>query len=369
VVAERMTVRGKQFTELRLDGVSRSYGGHAALVGLDLNIKCGEFVALLGPSGCGKTTALNCVAGLLPLTGGTIWLDDKRIDDLPPERRDFGMVFQNYALFPHMSVRRNIAFGLRMHKVPKDERNRRVDEAISLVQLTEHASKFPGQLSGGQQQRVAIARAVALQPPLVLMDEPLSNLDATLRLEMRTEIRRLHQTLGLTTIYVTHDQEEALSLADRLVVLRSGTVQQIGTPEKVYAHPTNRYVAGFMGYRNMFELDVIEGDQSRVVLDGDGLKLRGVNCEGLTSGRGVAAIRPEDFVVGKAAANRFEVHVEIVEYHGRDQSVQGKLRTGESLYFRTHERLAPGDDVALSVPEERVLVFSPDTPAAPEAIE
>ncbi|PZS19557.1 MAG: spermidine/putrescine ABC transporter ATP-binding protein [Pseudonocardiales bacterium] len=360
-----MTVRARQFDELRLDGVSRSYGGHAALAGLDLTIGCGEFVALLGPSGCGKTTALNCVAGLLPLSGGSIWLDDKRIDGLPPERRDFGMVFQNYALFPHMSVRRNIAFGLRMHKVPKAERDRRVEEAISLVQLNEHAAKFPGQLSGGQQQRVAIARAVALQPPLVLMDEPLSNLDATLRLEMRTEIRRLHQTLGLTTVYVTHDQEEALSLADRLVVLRAGSVQQIGTPEEVYAHPANRYVAGFMGYRNMFELDVIESEQARVVLGGDGLKLRGVNCEAISSGRAVAAIRPEDFVVGKAIANRLEVGVEVVEYHGRDQSVQGRLRTGEAVHFRTDQRLAPGDDVTLSVPEERVLVFSPDTPPPP----
>jgi putative spermidine/putrescine transport system ATP-binding protein len=362
-----MTVRAKQFTELRLDGVSRSYGAHAALAGLDLTIECGEFVALLGPSGCGKTTALNCVAGLLPLTGGSIWLDKRRIDGLPPERRDFGMVFQNYALFPHMTVRKNIAFGLRMHKVPKAERNRRVDEAINLVQLKEHAAKFPGQLSGGQQQRVAIARAVALQPPLVLMDEPLSNLDAALRLEMRTEIRRLHQSLGLTTVYVTHDQEEALSLADRLVVLRSGSVQQIGTPEEVYAHPANRYVAGFMGYRNMFELDVIESEQARVVVGTDGMKLRGVNCDEVGSGRAIAAIRPEDFVLGAAdaAANRLEITAEVVEYHGRDQSVEGRLRTGEAVHFRTDGRLAPGDVVTLSVPEERVLVFSADSPAAP----
>jgi putative spermidine/putrescine transport system ATP-binding protein len=362
-----VTVRAKQFTELRLDGVSRSYGGHAALAGLDLTIECGEFVALLGPSGCGKTTALNCVAGLLPLTGGSIWLDDRRIDGLPPERRDFGMVFQNYALFPHMSVRKNIAFGLRMHKVPKAERTKRVDEAIGLVQLGEHAAKFPGQLSGGQQQRVAIARAVALQPPLVLMDEPLSNLDAALRLEMRTEIRRLHQSLGLTTVYVTHDQEEALSLADRLVVLRTGTVQQIGTPQDVYEHPANRYVAGFMGYRNMFELDVIEAGQSRVVLGADGMKLRGVNCDDVNAGRAIAAIRPEDFAVGTAGAdaNRLEVTAEVVEYHGREQSVEGRLRSGEAVHFRSDARLAPGDAITLSVPEERVLVFSPDTPAAP----
>jgi putative spermidine/putrescine transport system ATP-binding protein len=359
-----MAVRGQQFTELRLDGVSRSYGGHAALAGLDLTIRCGEFVALLGPSGCGKTTALNCVAGLVPLTGGRIWLDERRIDELPPEQRDFGMVFQNYALFPHMTVRRNIAFGLRMHKVPKAERTKRVAEAIELVQLIDHADKFPGQLSGGQQQRVAIARAVALQPPLVLMDEPLSNLDARLRLEMRTEIRRLHQSLGLTTVYVTHDQEEALSMADRLVVLRDGSVQQVGSPEEVYAHPANRYVAGFMGYRNMLELDVIEGGPSRVVLGADGFKLRGVNCGNVTTGRATAAIRPEDFRLGGTDANRIEVTAEVVEYHGRHQSVEARLRTGEPIHFQSEGRLAPGDEVTLTVPEERVLVFAADDPAA-----
>src|SRR5207248_10390456 len=192
-----------------------------------LEVGRGEFIALLGPSGCGKSTALNCLAGLLPLTGGSIWLDDARIDRLKPEGRGFGMVFQNYALFPHMSVRKNIGFGLKMQGRPNAEIAQKVEEALGLVHLVEQAAKHPGQLSGGQQQRVAIARAIVLEPPLVLMDEPLSTLDAKLRLEMRTEIRRLHQTLGLTTVYVTHDQEEALSLSDRLVVLRDGRVQQI----------------------------------------------------------------------------------------------------------------------------------------------
>ncbi|WP_344288658.1 ABC transporter ATP-binding protein, partial [Streptomyces synnematoformans] len=247
------------FGSLRMEKVSRSFGRFRALRELDLEIEGGEFIALLGPSGCGKSTALNCLAGLLPLTGGAITVDGERIDNVPPERRGFGMVFQNYALFPHLSVHDNVAFGLKMARVPKAERNLRVAQALALVQLAEHARKRPGQLSGGQQQRVAIARAVVLEPRLVLMDEPLSNLDAALRLEMRTEIRRLHQRLGLTTVYVTHDQEEALSLADRLVVLRDGTTQQIGTPEEVYGSPANRYVAGFMGYRNMLDVTVTDG--------------------------------------------------------------------------------------------------------------
>ncbi|MEV5720664.1 ABC transporter ATP-binding protein [Amycolatopsis mediterranei] len=345
------------FGQLRLDGVSRSFGTANALRGLDLAITRGEFVALLGPSGCGKSTALNCLAGLLPLTAGSIWLDDTRIDGQPPEQRGFGMVFQNYALFPHMSVRANVGFGLKMRKVGRAEARRRVDEALRLVQLTEHAAKFPAQLSGGQQQRVAIARAVVLEPPVVLMDEPLSNLDAKLRLEMRMEIRRLHQTLGLTTVYVTHDQEEALSLADRLVVLREGAVQQIGTPEEVYAQPVNSYVASFMGYRNLLDVTVTGTAGSSVTVEGAGVRLAGRGT--LTEGPAKVAIRPEDFVVGDGTENALDVTVEIVEYHGRELSVSARLETGVPVYFRTDKRLAPGDTVKIGVPAERVLVFAP----------
>jgi putative spermidine/putrescine transport system ATP-binding protein len=347
------------FEQLRLDGVSRSFGSANALRGLDLAIARGEFVALLGPSGCGKSTALNCLAGLLPLTGGSIWLDNARIDGQPPEQRGFGMVFQNYALFPHMSVRANVGFGLKMRKVGRAESRQRVDEALRLVQLTEHAAKFPAQLSGGQQQRVAIARAVVLEPPVVLMDEPLSNLDAKLRLEMRMEIRRLHQTLGLTTVYVTHDQEEALSLADRLVVLREGEVQQIGTPEEVYAQPVNSYVASFMGYRNLLDLTVTGAAGPSATVEGAGVRLTGANRGSLTEGPAKVAIRPEDFVVGDGTENALDVTVEIVEYHGRELSVSARLASGLPVYFRTDKRLAPGDTAKIGVPAERVLVFAP----------
>ena len=348
------------FAELHIDKVRRAFGEHVALRDLDLTIKGGEFVALLGPSGCGKSTALNCLAGLLPLTGGQILMDGRRIDTLPPERRGFGMVFQNYALFPHMSVRRNVAFGLSMCKVGKAERERRVDEALRLVQLTDHARKFPAQLSGGQQQRVAIARAIVLEPPLVLMDEPLSNLDASLRIEMRTEIRRLHQSLGLTTVYVTHDQEEALALADRLVVLRDGLVQQVGSPEEVYAHPANRYVAGFMGYRNLLPVTVSASDDGTVSVAGEGFALTGVNRDGLREGEAVAAFRPTDVhVVTEEGENTLGAVVDVVEYHGREQAVEARLANGAALHVRTESRLAPGDEVLFRVPRERVLVFMP----------
>src|SRR6266498_1453490 len=303
-----------RFDRLRLEQVTRRFGGRAALEALDLQISGGEFVALLGPSGCGKSTALNCLAGLLPLSGGSIWLDDRRIDTLPPEKRGFGMVFQNYALFPHMSVRRNVGFGLAMRGVGRAETRRRVDEALRLVQLTPYADRLPGQLSGGQQQRVAIARAIVIEPSLVLMDEPLSNLDAALRLDMRTEIRRLHQSLGLTTIYVTHDQEEALSLADRLVILREGVVQQIGTPEELYRAPVNSYVASFMGYCNLLPVTAAAHDGEMVKVNGYGVELTGLARGRFGTGPVTVAVRPEDFVVGvepRDPQNHLRVGIEV----------------------------------------------------------
>lgn len=349
------------FEELRLDGVGRHFAGQAALSGLDLTIRSGEFIALLGPSGCGKSTALNCLAGLLPLTAGSIWRDSTRVDTMPPEKRQFGMVFQNYALFPHLTVRGNIAFGLQMRRLPKSEVTRRTAEAIALVQLEEHASKLPGQLSGGQQQRVAIARAVVLEPNLVLMDEPLSNLDAKLRLEMRTEIRRLHQSLGLTTIYVTHDQEEALSLADRLVVLRHGHVQQIGTPEDLHNRPANWHVADFMGFRNLLELTATTVERDTVVVEGHGLRLQATAVGTISAGEAVVlGCRPEDLVISATpvdGANIVEATVDVVEYQGRQLAVDVRTAHGVRLHVRSDERLAPGDAVSLHATPERLLVF------------
>ena len=343
--------------ELRLDGVTRRFGDQVALDGFDLVIRGGEFIALLGPSGCGKTTALNCLAGLLPLSGGSIWLDDERIDGLPPERRGFGMVFQNYALFPHLSVRRNVAFGLAMHGVAKREASERVEQVLDLVGLQPHAEKYPAQLSGGQQQRVAIARAVVMEPSLLLMDEPLSNLDAKLRLEMRTEIRRLHQQLGLTTVYVTHDQEEALSLADRLVLLRDGVVEQVGPPEELYPQPASAYVAGFMGYRNLLEMEASNGAaDGQVTVGAQGFELRGTDRRDGGGRRVICAIRPEDLRPGEGP-NPIDARVVVVEYRGQELAVEAMTEQGTALHLLTTERLVPGDTVTLSADPERVLVF------------
>jgi putative spermidine/putrescine transport system ATP-binding protein len=383
--APAVTRPGSQLRELELRRVSRAYGAHLALRPLSLTVRGGEFVALLGPSGCGKTTALNCLAGLLPLTSGEIVLDGKRVDTLPPEKRGFGMVFQNYALFPHLTVRANVAFGLKMRGVGKAEVRSRVEAVLRLVRLTEHAAKHPGQLSGGQQQRVAIARAIVVQPPLVLMDEPLSNLDAALRLEMRSEIRRIHQEFGLTTIYVTHDQEEALSLADRLVVLRDGEVSQVGTPAELYEHPASPYVAAFMGYRNLLSLTAAGGDTAA----GRGLSVTGTAVGGgpLTAGQPVTvAIRPEDLRVagdgdpaggvvdGSVVDNRAVADggaagqivgaatAQVVEYHGRTLHVEAITASGDRLHLRTARPVRPGDALRVAAAPERALIFTEEAP-------
>jgi putative spermidine/putrescine transport system ATP-binding protein len=348
-----MTIAGRDFRELRLEGMSRSFGGLNAVKGVTLNVRRGEFIALLGPSGCGKSTALNCLAGLLPLSGGSIRLDQTRIDRLKPEQRGFGMVFQNYALFPHISVRRNIAFGLRMQGRPKAEIARKVEEALSIVRLGEQGDKLPGQLSGGQQQRVAIARAIVIEPPLVLMDEPLSNLDAKLRLEMRAEIRRIHDLIGSTTIYVTHDQEEALSLADRILVMIDGQTRQIGTPEELYSQPANADVAEFMGYRNLVAstAEAVQGGMAVVI---GGARVIGTPM-GVVGTRAVAAIRPDD--LQPSGDGPIAATVEIAEYHGRDFYAVARGDDGAELFFRSDQRIAVGEVVRLTAPAARILVY------------
>ncbi len=352
------------FSELRLDNVTRRFAGGAgkafnALSGMTLTIRHGEFIALLGPSGCGKSTALNCIAGLMPLSDGSIWLDEERIDTLPPEKRGFGMVFQNYALFPHMSVARNIGFGLRMRGVAPADAATRVERALKLVQLVGQEHKLPGQLSGGQQQRVAIARAIVIEPPLILMDEPLSNLDAKLRLETRSEIRRIHRELDRTTIYVTHDQDEALSLADRIVVLEAGRVQQVAAPPDVYAQPATLGVARFMGYRNVLTLPVERVDGDRATLAGSGVRLTGVIKQPLADGRAAVAIRPEDIVVGEGAGgdNTLAGTIDNVEYCGRDSLVDFVAPDGSRLHVRTAVRVGLGEVGRFHVPVERALVY------------
>ena len=352
--------RAPAFKELRLDGVRRDFGAVNALRDLTLTIRRGQFVALLGPSGCGKSTALNCIAGLLPVTGGSIRLDDKRIDTLRTEERGFGMVFQNYALFPHMTVRRNVGFGLKMRGVPTAQAEKRIDEALRLVHLTDHGHKLPGQLSGGQQQRVAIARAIVIEPPLVLMDEPLSNLDAKLRLEMRQEIRRIHGQLGSTTIYVTHDQEEALSLADRIVVLRDGVIRQVGTPAELYGAPAHLDVADFMGYRNRINGRLVGNAGGLAQVDIGGGTLEGAPRGELKGETAVVAVRPDDLVPARPGQAGIAATVEAIEYRGREFHGVARSAAGAELHFASSAPLGVGSPVSLTANKDQVLVFPPE---------
>jgi putative spermidine/putrescine transport system ATP-binding protein len=354
-----MTIALSQFNEVRLDRVSRDFGALNALRDISLSIRRREFIALLGPSGCGKSTTLNCIAGLLPVTGGAIWLDKNRVDTLRPEDRGFGMVFQNYALFPHLNVRQNIGFGLKMRGRPKADIDRKVEEALSLVRLQGQEDKLPGQLSGGQQQRVAIARAIVIEPPLVLMDEPLSNLDAKLRLEMRAEIRRIHNELGATTIYVTHDQDEALSLADRIVVLRDGVIRQVGTPKELYEAPSHLDVADFMGFRNKLKGKVVESNNGRAILDVEGARISGIAREGLSvASDAYAAIRSDDLEVGEPGQNALKVTVDTIEYRGREFVGTAHTAAGLDVVFRSHQAVKPGSTVHLRADDQRVLAFA-----------
>jgi putative spermidine/putrescine transport system ATP-binding protein len=342
-------------------GITKRYGNKVVLDNLQLDISKGEFVTFLGPSGCGKSTALSIVAGLIPATEGEIRLNGERVDHLPPEKRAFGMVFQNYALFPHMTVFDNVAFGLTLKPLAKDEVKKRTDAMLHLVQLTGYEERYPSQLSGGQQQRVAIARALVLHPRLMLFDEPLSNLDAKLRVEMRAEIKQIHAALGLTSIYVTHDQAEALSLSDRIVVLRNGILMQSGSPQEIHDRPKNVFVADFMGFRNFFKVRIESVLQGTAVGVGDGLRIRARVDENVTVGSDmVMAIRPDDIDCGRqitAGEPDTSGRVEVVEYLGREQEAAVRINDSTRVRLRTGEPMRTGDSIDLQFPLDKVVLL------------
>ena len=276
----------------------KRYGDFTALDGVSLDIREGEFFTLLGPSGCGKTTLLRMIAGFNSIEGGDFFFGEKRINDMPAHKRDIGMVFQNYAIFPHLSVEENVAYGLKARGVPRAEIRKRVADALELVQISHLAERKPNELSGGQQQRVALARAFVIEPSVLLMDEPLSNLDAKLRVQMRTVIKKLQRRLGITTIYVTHDQEEALAISDRIAVMKDGKIMQIGTPSEIYAKPANPFVAGFIGVSNFIECEVSGKAGDSLIRFKDGLELR-MRLTRDYEGKAVLSARPEQLIFDK----------------------------------------------------------------------
>ncbi len=349
--------------DLRLTNLSKRFGKTVAIQDINLEIQDGEIMTLLGPSGCGKTTTLRCIAGLLRPDRGEIYLGEERMTDLPPERRGIGLVFQNYALWPHMTVYGNLAFGLQLRGVSKGEIKKRIGDALAMVRLSGFEGRYPRQLSGGQQQRVALARALVIEPRMLLLDEPLSNLDAQLREEMRFEIRELQKKLGITSVYVTHDQAEALVLSDRIAILHEGRLVQVGSPEDIYNRPGNQFVAGFIGLTSFVEGIIARFDEAAgygVVKTGDNLEIR-VRATDLSPGQEVIlAIRPEHIklysdqaAIQSAAVNWFEGTVIRGAYLG--DIIDYRIKVGEWI-LRAHL----GTDKALK-PDQRIWVaFSPE---------
>ncbi len=284
---------GNLSADVRFQGVEKRFGGFTALPQLDFEVPQGAFFSLLGPSGCGKTTTLRLTAGFEQPNSGDIYIRGRRVTGLPAYQRNFGMVFQHFALFPHLTVARNVAFGLRMRRVPKAELTRRVGEALELVQLTGFGERYPRQLSGGQQQRVALARAIVIQPDVLLLDEPLGALDKMLREAMQVELRQLQRRLGTTTIFVTHDQEEALTMSDLVAVMNAGRIEQIGPPREIYERPQTEFVAGFLGVSNFLDGVVRGREGDRLVIDAGGDRLEVIGADRPCGSRVRVALRPE----------------------------------------------------------------------------
>jgi ABC-type Fe3+/spermidine/putrescine transport system ATPase subunit len=350
---------------ITIEGVTRSYGPLRAVHDISLAIADGEFFTLLGPSGCGKTTLLRMVAGFAELDSGKIRFGERRIDNLPPHKRDTGMVFQNYAIFPNLTVADTVAYGLRARKIGPSAIAPRVADALRLVHLDEHGERWPHQLSGGQLQRVAIARALIIEPQVLLLDEPLSNLDAQLRVEMRREIRELQQTLGITAIYVTHDQEEALSISDRIAVMRSGRIEQVGGPREIYRQPATPFVAEFMGTTNLLSGTVARGG---TVIQAGGTAFAVARLARSDGAPVTFSLRPEalrPLAAGEAVPAgfaRIEAELERLEFLGPLTRIEARLRDGTSLRAAAlgerPDALAAGDEMAFAYDPSRVVVFA-----------
>ena len=344
------------------DAVKR-YGDFTALNGVSLNIREGEFFTLLGPSGCGKTTLLRMIAGFNSIEGGDFYFGEKRINDVAAHKRDIGMVFQNYAIFPHLTVRENVAYGLKARKTPKAEMNSRVDEALELVQISHLADRKPNELSGGQQQRVALARAFVIEPSVLLMDEPLSNLDAKLRVQMRSVIKKLQRRLGITTIYVTHDQEEALAISDRIAVMKDGNIMQIGTPNEIYAKPQNPFVAGFIGVSNFLDCEAEGGENGTVKVTIQGELSIQVPIRRAYTGKAKISARPEQLffsqegMPGKILFSTFLG--DFIEY-------EVELDNGQNLIVNEYTKdttavHSDGERVCLSFDPARISLYEAET--------
>ncbi len=353
-------------TKVELKSIVKKYGNNTIIPNLDLNVEEGEFFTLLGPSGCGKTTTLRIIAGFTSIENGEVIFNGVDVSMLPPGKRNIGMVFQNYAVFPNMDVEKNVAFGLKHKKISKEDKQKRVDEVLKTVQIYDLKKRMPENMSGGQQQRIALARAIVIQPDLLLMDEPLSNLDAKLRIEMRQVIKKLHKELGITTLYVTHDQEEAMAVSDRIAVMNEGVIQQIGTPREIYHRPLNLFVANFIGSNNLINAKMlIEDNVVSILLDDYTVRIDqplSVNNDGVYDV--ILSIRPEEFYVKKAEDSNEGIKGEIVSstYLGKITDYYVRTYNGKELKISQESAeidcFNEGDIVKLLINRDKINIFS-----------
>jgi iron(III) transport system ATP-binding protein len=332
---------------------------------LSLEIRDGELFTLLGPSGCGKTTLLRMTAGFNTIEGGDIFFRDRRINDISAHKRNIGMVFQNYAIFPHLTVRENVEYGLKIRKFSKKERSQKVDDILKITRIEEYQNRLPERLSGGQQQRVALARAIVIHPDVLLMDEPLSNLDAKLRIEMRESIRLIQKEIGITTVYVTHDQEEALAISDRIAVMKDGVIQQVGSPHEIYLRPSNIFVSTFIGHSNIINATIVKDGNSNHVEFAGGYRIMMKNLRSkVTNGQKVlASVRPEEFII--SASKGFKGRVLYGTFLGKFINYEIKLDIGIDIELfqsidDSTDIIPDGKEIFLEANEKKINVYTED---------
>ena len=348
---------------IKVRNAVKRYGDQTIISNLSLDIKEGEFFTLLGPSGCGKTTLLRMIAGFNSIEGGDFYFGDTRINDIDPAKRNIGMVFQNYAIFPNMNVEKNVAFGLKNRKLPKEEIQAKTDQFLKLMKIDEYRDRMPERLSGGQQQRVALARALAITPDVLLMDEPLCNLDAKLRVEMRTVIKEIQNSVGITTVYVTHDQEEAMAVSDRIAVMNHGDIQQIGTPKVLYQRPANLFVATFIGHTNVLDgkLIVKDGKAYLQLANGYEVLMNTIEDSEIKEQDVKASIRPEELVVNKDHQDGLKAIVDDAVFLGLNTHYFAHLVDGEKIEIiqesQIDSMIEKGTEISLSVKTEKINIF------------
>jgi len=351
---------------IKIKDAVKKYGDNTIISDLSLDIKEGEFFTLLGPSGCGKTTLLRMIAGFNSIEGGDFYFGETRINDMDPAKRNIGMVFQNYAIFPNMNVEKNVAFGLKNRKLPKEEIKQKTDQFLKLMKIEEYRERMPERLSGGQQQRVALARALAITPDVLLMDEPLSNLDAKLRVEMRTVIKQIQNSVGITCVYVTHDQEEAMAVSDRIAVMNGGDIQQIGTPKILYQRPANLFVATFIGHTNVIDAKlVMKANKAYLVLPSNyEVEMDNILDEEKKDQNVKASIRPEELIVDVNAKKGIKAVIDDAVFLGLNTHYFVHFEDGEKAEIVQESQIdsiiEKGTEIYLQVKKEKINIFSED---------